>query len=108
MTKESKWTALVAEWRESGQSAEEFCRQRELSVHSLRYWSHRLNAVKRDLAAVQSVRLAQVIRSDAGRGSTEVTLERSGVRVTVNSGFDRSTLRAVLELLSEMGDAGSR
>lgn len=32
------WDGMIAEYRASGQSQEEFCRRRGLSVHSLRAW----------------------------------------------------------------------
>jgi hypothetical protein len=102
MADQSKWATVVAEWRASGESALEYCRKRELSVHSLRYWSHRLNAASRS-EQPGGLRLARVVREGTASSMSEIVLERSGVRVTVGTGFDRVTLRAVLEVLGELG-----
>ena len=98
MADESKWREVVADYRSSELTAVEFAQRRGLSVHSLRYWSHRLNAAKKSGA----VRLARVVREDEARSTSEIVLERSGIRITVGSGFDRATLREVLQVLDEL------
>jgi hypothetical protein len=101
---ETKWSAIVAEYRASGQTATEFSLDRQVSVHSLRYWSHRFKAPQPE--PPKDVRLARLVRDDGSRDA-EIVIERSGIRVHVGAGFNRATLRAVLEVLAEIGNAAT-
>lgn len=94
---ETKWLAIVAEYRQSGLTAVEFSQQRQVSVHSLRHWSGRLK-LRPELS--KGVRLARVVRG--AETSEQIVIERAGARVAVAPGFDRATLRAVLEVLAEI------
>jgi hypothetical protein len=96
---EAKWKAIIAEYRASKLSALEFSQQRQVSVHAVRYWSARLKPSK-------EIRLARLLRDDASDG--QIVIEGSGVRIAVAPGFDRATLRAVLEVLAEIGNAATR
>jgi hypothetical protein len=49
-----------------------------------------------------------VIRSAPSPWRPEVTIEVGRARVSVGRGFDRATLRAVLEVLAESERAGAR
>lgn len=111
MTDRKTWEQRVAAWRASGQSAQKFAEGRDYTVHMLRYWAGR---VKEEEAAPseESIRLARVVRApkdvapqpkEAARQPTGVVLvlEIGGVRVQVPVGFERATLRAVLEVLRE-------
>lgn len=99
----------MAAWRTSGQSAQKFAEGRDYTVHMLRYWAGR---VKEEAAAEPSIRLARVVRTSAGAAplpsatarqptGAALVLEVGGARVQVPVGFERATLRAVLEVLRE-------
>lgn len=46
---ECKWRRLVAEWRDSGLSAREFCEKKGLKSHkTLHVWSSKLNKIDAD------------------------------------------------------------
>lgn len=110
MTDRKTWEQRVAAWRASGQSAQKFAEGRDYTVHMLRYWAGRM---KEEAALSEpSIRLARVVRApkevapqpkEAARQPTGVALvlEIGGVRVQVPVGFERATLRAVLEVLRE-------
>ena len=119
MTDMKTWEQRVAAWRSSGQSARAYSEDREFSVHMLRYWARQAGkggparAARTPTAAAKpAVRLARVIRADAGAGAQAaaststtgtVTIEVGGARVAVTPGFDRPTLAAVLEVLGRGG-----
>ncbi len=107
MTDRKTWEQRVAAWRASGQSAQKFAEGRDYTVHMLRYWAGRL----KEEEAEPSIRLARVVRAprevpqplEAARPptGTALVLEVGGARVQVPAGFERATLRAVLEVLRE-------
>ena len=102
----SAWTGTVAEWRASGLSTVEFCRQRGLVVSSFRWWRWRLSressveASSAQPPALLPVRVIGAMAADSGSASTsESTLELihpSGVRLRVPAGFDERTVAGVL------------
>jgi hypothetical protein len=109
MTDRKTWEQRVAAWRASGQSAQKFAEGRDYTVHMLRYWAGR---VKEEEAAPSepSIRLARVVRAPAEatalpsattRQPAALVLEVSGARVQIPAGFERATLRALLEVLRE-------
>jgi hypothetical protein len=80
----------------------------------LRYWARRIDEEQAALAAssAPSIRLARVVRAprevapqaiEAARQAVgaALVLEIGGARVQVPAGFERATLRAVLEVLRE-------
>lgn len=98
----------MAAWRASGESAQKFAEGRDYTVHMLRYWAGRL----KEEEAEPSIRLARIVRAprevtpqsiEAAQQPTGVALvlEVGGARVQVPVGFERATLRAVLEVLRE-------
>jgi hypothetical protein len=108
MTDRKTWEQRVAGWRASGQSAREFAEGRDYTVHMLRYWAQR---IEKEAAKVEPVRLARVVRvprevalvagSATAVAGAPLVLEVGGARMQIGAGFDRSTLRAVLEVLRE-------
>jgi hypothetical protein len=101
----------VAAWRASGESAQKFAEGRDYTVHMLRYWARRI-AEEAAASSEPSIRLARVVRTSAGAAplpsatarqptGAALVLEVGGARVQVPVGFERATLRAVLEVLRE-------
>ena len=98
-------------WRASGKTAAEFVAGKGFAEGTLRHWAWRL----RKTAAAPSETPAGFVRlvtrggasapspgvSSATGATGEVTVELCGGRVTVAPGFDRATLREVLEVLRE-------
>lgn len=101
----------MAAWRASGESAQKFAEGRDYTVHMLRYWARRIDE-EAAAPSAPSIRLARVVRAprdaapqpiEAARQPTgaALVLEVGGARVQVPAGFERATLRAVLEVLRE-------
>lgn len=85
---------LMRRWRESGQSAQEFCREHGIPSQRLGYWRSRLgeNGVKEAGPQFVAVR----VREAASEAAIQVVL-RSGRLVRVHGAVDSETVRAVIE-----------
>lgn len=98
MTNTEEWKRHVAEWRGSGLTAEEFCKEKSFTRARLWTWSSRLRKAER--AATGGVQLARVTRqASAERNEGAVAVEFHGARIVVGAGVDRATLATVLELV---------
>jgi hypothetical protein len=128
-----KWARRVAKWRASGLTSTAFCAGRGFTAGGLRYWAHVLRKQEAESRGGPSpaVRLARVVRTPAGppsagsapagqcrqNGASSVAagapapslvLYTQGVRIGVPSGFDSSTLAAVLDVLDRRSLGGTR
>jgi len=83
------WRSRVAEWRESGVTANEFCRGKEFSVGSLRHWVWRLGRAPK-------IRIAKVTRTSPSR-SLSIELG-NGARISIDAD-DRAALVMIIEVL---------
>jgi hypothetical protein len=111
MSKAAEWSARVAQWRASGLTSKEFCKEREYSASHLLYWS---STLRRKGAGAQQrpgrdVTLARVVRR--GHGEQAVTAPAAIVvrtkraLVEVRPGVDHATLAAVFAALGATGSA---
>lgn len=101
----SAWRRLVASWRASGQTAEEFAAAHGVAAATLRWWTSRLKREEPPPAA-PLVRMAQVIRSPApavGRGAVIVDVLEVRARVTIEAGVERETVDIVFGALGVGG-----
>lgn len=100
MTTEAKWAARVDAWRQSGLTAPAFCKGKDFKAGGLRYWASILR--RAEPGPRREVRLARVIRAiPATELDTPIVVEVGGARVGVRRGFDRDTLRGLLDVLAE-------
>jgi hypothetical protein len=123
MSSRAVWEVRVAEWRASGQTSKAFCEGKGFSVDGLRQWSYQLRRAEREKTQTEKpseqqslVRVARVVRGVAATSESDespaqvsraravasqaIVVEVGEARVAVQSGFDRSTLAAVLETLA--------
>jgi hypothetical protein len=111
MSDQGLWARRVTEWKASGLPSTTFTEGRGYSASALRYWAKRLEreATPRAAAPAAPVRIARLVRDDVAPdpGGT-ITVEVGRVRLTVGRGFDRATLRDVLEVLAELGQGAVR
>ena len=110
----SIWLERLIAWRSSKLSAEVFCEGKDFSVHSLRNWRGRQLEVERRAAPRKgAVALARVqvaaprSRWSSGSPRSGVSIEVGPLRVSVDQGFDRPTLAAVLDVIAPTSDSGS-
>jgi hypothetical protein len=89
-----------------------------LQLSALRYWTYRLRAGQKasesDSVKLVPVRVepkdeaAALSPSEIERAKPVLTLELGEARIVVPTGFDRGTLRAVLDILGERQTRGAR
>jgi hypothetical protein len=109
MSKAAEWSVRVAEWRASGLTSKEFCKEREYSAQHLLYWSSTLKRKSgearqrpgRDVALARVVRRDQ--RESAVTTGAEIIVRTKRALVEVRPGVDRGTLAAVFEALGAVG-----
>jgi transposase-like protein len=94
----SKWSSLILEQSESGQTVEAFCRERGLTTSQFYTWRKRLrgSAAEQFLEVQVAKPAARPIPSK--RGGIEIGLAE-GRSVVVEPGFDPNHLRAVVAAL---------
>jgi transposase-like protein len=106
---ERQWRHRVAAWRESGQTAREFCQTHGLSVSALYSWRRVLKQRDRERTEGASPFVAVDVTPPPlewapaqGTAPIEIVLG-NGTRVLVNRGAMRRELAAVLGALDEWG-----
>ena len=125
-SKVETWRARVADWRASGETAEEFCARQGLIANTLRWWVRRLERKYGDAPPTKidpersqprrsrrskrvEVRLAKVIRKPAPpiaalrHAAIAIELHDVCARITVESGADQKTLATVLAVVAAHG-----
>jgi hypothetical protein len=105
MSKAAEWSVRVSEWRASGLTSKEFCKEREYSASHLLYWSSKLRSKDGDVRQRpgRAVALARVVRRDQREavvtpGAANIVRTKRAL-VEVRSGVDRTTLATVFEAL---------
>ncbi len=93
--------AQVAQYRQSGKSAEQWCKAHQVNIHTLRYWATKLNKTAQSSMTPQTrawVTLAPLDAPSQPR-TTGLTLRKGAFALEVESGFDPHLLRQVLHVL---------
>jgi len=97
------WRERVTEWKASGKRATDFAQGKPYAAGTLRWWSYRLGKLareKRPKRPATTIAIARVVRKPTPtRTSSGLVLEVGGVRVRVDSGFDRALLCEVVAAL---------
>ncbi len=110
MSRAAEWEIRVAEWRASGRTAKEFCKEREYSAQNLLYWSSTLQRRGREARrAGRDVALARVVRREHPERTLKmpaaIVVRTRTARVEVRPGVDAATLAVVLAALGAVGSA---
>jgi transposase len=100
MASVQEWSARVAAWRRSGQTAEDYCRGRGFAASTLRWYSSRLGASVDGVEPAREPSTAMV-RVGVARPRERIVVELDEVRVHVPEGVDAATLRTVLDVVLE-------
>jgi hypothetical protein len=111
-TVNSRWNAIVSDFRRSGLTQAEFCRQRNISLASFRYYFYKPRSSKpapsdaRTSASSDHHFLPVTILPDPILSSTtaqphfELILS-NGRRIAVAPGFDSQTFRRLIAVVEE-------
>jgi hypothetical protein len=87
-----EWRKIIGDQAASGQSASQFCREREIPAWRFSYWRR---ALREDTA--EACGFVELRPASCGSG---VWIEAGPWRVHVAAGFDGATLRRAAEALS--------
>jgi hypothetical protein len=82
------WTQLVSEQKQSGLSVQDFCRERQISIHSYRGWRCRLNK-----DASLDGGWVTVKPGSEKAPSPAIALRIGAVNIDLRAGFDPKLLR---------------
>jgi transposase len=116
MADTGQWKKRVEDWRASGLSAGEYCREREFTAATLYRWSSRLALAARS-ETVHALPLVRLVRAPkvSSPASVEVApqgaaviIEVHGTRVLVPPGADVATVGVVLQALGAGGRSLAR
>ena len=113
-TVNSRWNAIVSDFRRSGLTQAEFCRQRNISLASFRYHFYKPHSPKPAPSDARSRSSATpdhqflpvtvlpdpIFSSTASQPHLELILS-NGRRIAVASGFDTQTLRRLIAVVEE-------
>ena len=99
--KQVKWCNLIAEQKESGQSAAAFCRTRGLREALFYYWKKQLQEVARPQFVEVQVAKPDLSQNHSGAalGTTIEVRLGNGRSLMVGPEFDAGHLRALLAVL---------
>jgi hypothetical protein len=108
--KEHRWRQILRDWKVSGKSRNQFCRERGLSTNTFDYW--RREIAQRDAEpAPASIPTPTPVKSPSAPATpvllpvrivatAPLEIQLTGGRsISVPSGFDPKHLRAVLDVL---------
>jgi hypothetical protein len=111
-TVNSRWTAIVGDFRRSGLTQAEFCRQRNISLASFRYHFYKPLSPKPAPSDARTSARADhqflpvtilpdlILSSTASQPHLELILS-NGRRIAVAPGFDTQTLRRLIAVVEE-------
>jgi hypothetical protein len=104
-TARERWSRIIREQRESGESVGVFCARRSIPASSLFAWKRRLAEA---IAAPPSSGFVEASVRGADGVGAGVTVELAGGRrIMVGGGFDRRLLLDVIEALESGTGGGS-
>jgi len=85
------WVKILEEYRKSGHSAKEFCALH--GIHLNTFYTKRKQHGRRPLVEIPVIGTAE---------EAPIVVSRGGFSVSISRGFDRESLRAVLEVIGEL------
>ena len=98
----SKWSGLISEQSESGETVEAFCRERGLTTSQFYTWRKRLRRSAAEQFLEVQIAKPAARPMPSKRGAIEIRLAE-GRSVLVEPGFDPDHLRAVVAALETRG-----
>jgi hypothetical protein len=93
----AEWRELVCAWKQSGKTAELWCREQGVGRESLRRWSKRVRGTDKDVSFVE-VQRSRVVDLEAA--AIRFRILASG-EVEILGEFDDELLRRVLRVVRE-------
>jgi len=106
-TKEELWARRIAEYKASGKPVRIFCEENGIGISGMKYWLDKRKASKKPMPEPVQTKPANMESAAGWLTVQEVAAQASGimleigdVKIRVESGFDQSLLREVLNVVS--------
>ena len=90
--------ALLAEWKQSGKSVNQFCRDKKLKTTTFHGWRKRYNRKRPSLIEILE---KMPLISEIG---SSLELQWKSYRIKLNRNFDTVTLKRLLQTLEQYND----
>lgn len=103
-----KWTEIVEECRNSGQTAVKWCDENNVNIKTYYYWQRKVcNAVCNELAVTnnnieQSPAFAEVMISGIRASEVAITLNLNNISLQIHNGADESVIAHTLRILKSI------
>lgn len=100
-----RWTQIVEECRNSGQTAASWCAERDINIKTYYYWQRKVcNAVCKELAIAdnnveQSPAFAEVILPGRKTSEVAITISLNNISLQIHNGADDSVISQTLRVL---------
>ncbi len=96
--------AQVRQYRQSSQTAEQWCKTHQVNIHTLRYWITKLNQSTQSSATPKQPAWVSLAFADAKSSSPRscLRLRKGAFTLEVEAGVDPLLLRGVLQALQEV------
>lgn len=92
-----RWLGLMAEWKSSDEPQAEFCKRREINIHTFNYWRNKLNGENKSKNK-STFSQARVSSVNTQANNLRLIIP-NGVQVLIPPGFDKSGLKDFFELM---------
>ena len=93
------WEGRIEDWKKSGKSIVQWCKENNLPDHQFYYWRDRLNGKRRGKSAPRSSTGGFIELVDCDHNESGVVIRTAGVEVHIKPKFDENTLLRCLRLL---------
>ena len=99
-----KWTGIVEECRNSGQTAVKWCDENNINIKTYYYWQRKIcNAVCKELAVANNVEntptFAEVMIPGIRSSEVAITLNFNNISLQIHNGADEAVIAQTLRIL---------
>lgn len=102
-----KWTEIVEECRNSGQTAVKWCDENNVNIKTYYYWQRKVyNAVCNELAITNNVEkspaFAEVMIPGIRSSEVAITLNLNNISLQIHNGADETVIAQTLRILKSI------
>ena len=92
------WKQIAEEWKQSGKTQKEFCKEHKIKLSTLHYWMGRVKKAEKEDSQLKE--LVCISMPTALTASSDIVLEIDNrYRLIVPTGFCRETLKKILTVI---------
>ena len=98
--KRQKWANHIKNWRQSGQSQAQYCREQELSPKLFYYWKRKFSDRRAEGLSLVPIGIHPIQVHQAR--SSPLVVNVGQYKVEIGIGFDSATLGRVIQVLEQV------